>query len=91
LGLVTTNWSLQMRDHDDEIPSIETADLEGVTGGLDMSSMLPLMMMGKRNQQAAAPQQVAAAPAAPPKPKLFVDGVEQSVSGSNGNYTVDDV
>jgi len=82
-----------MRDRDDEIPSIETADLEGVTGGtgMDMSSMLPLLMLGKRNQQQAAPQQVAAAPAAPPKPKLFVDGVEEPLSGSGGNYTAEDV
>ena len=67
------------RHHDEEeLPSIDPAALDGVTGGGagfgDMSMMLPMMMM-MRNRQAAA---VPAAPPQPAMPKILVNGVEQS-------------
>jgi len=64
-----------MSRHDEELPSLDLASLEQVTGGagMDMSSMLPMMMM-MRNRQAAAP----AAPPQPAMPKILVNGVEQS-------------
>ena len=84
-----------MPKRDDELPSIDAADLKSVTGGagMDMSTILPLALMMKNKNQAPPPQMMAAAPAPPQqvKPKLFVDGVEQPVDGSNGNYSVEDV
>jgi hypothetical protein len=75
------------KHHKTELPSIDVAALEHVTGGAgaDMSAMLPMMMMMRnRSAPAAAP----AAPAAPPKPKILLNGVEQPASaltaGSNG-------
>jgi hypothetical protein len=76
--------------HDDELPTLETADLAKVTGGagMDLSSMLPMMMMMRgQAQQAAAP---VAAPAAAPawQPKVTVDGVDQALTPTgNGGYT----
>jgi hypothetical protein len=63
------------RHHDEELPTLDLASLEQVTGGagMDMSSMLPMMMM-MRNRQAAAP----AAPPQPAMPKILINGVEQS-------------
>jgi hypothetical protein len=77
--------------HDDELPTLDTADLSKVTGGAgsDMSSMLlPMLMMRNRGQPAAA----AAAPPPPAAPawtpKITVDGVEQQLSQSaNGTFT----
>jgi hypothetical protein len=67
-----------------ELPSLDLAALETVTGGAgaDMSSMLPMMMMMKK-RSAAAP---APAPApAPVTPKILLNGVEQSpTTGANG-------
>jgi len=78
-------------NHDDEIPTLDFADLASVTGGgADaMSSMLPMMMMMKRRSQASA---AVAAPAPAPaptwKPKIMVDGVEQQLTSSgNGTFT----
>jgi hypothetical protein len=71
--------------HDDELPTLDTADLANVTGGagLDMASMLPILMMKNRAQAAAAP------PPPPPawKPKIMVDGVEQQVASSENGTT----
>ncbi|HET7504801.1 MAG TPA: hypothetical protein VFK02_27450 [Kofleriaceae bacterium] len=71
--------------HDDDLPTLDLADLAGVTGGgADaMSSMLPMMLMMRGRSQAAAPP---APPPAPWKPKILVDGVEQQVT-SSGNAT----
>lgn len=71
--------------HDDELPSLEAADLANVTGGagLDMSTMLPLMLMLRRRTQAAASQPM---PTPTWKPKVTVDGVEQQ-GASTGNGT----
>ena len=71
--------------HDDDLPTLEPADLAGVTGGtgLDLMSILPLLLM--RNQAQAAPPP---APAAQPwKPTIKVDGVEQPVTASNNGTT----
>ena len=64
-----------MSRNDEELPTLDLASLDQVTGGagMDMSSMLPMMMM-MRNRQAAAP----AAPPQPAMPKILVNGVEQS-------------
>lgn len=77
--------------HDDELPTLDLADLSRVTGGTgdDLSSMLlPMMMMRSRSQAGAAP---APAPATVPswQPKITVDGVPQQVTSSaDGTYTV---
>jgi len=74
---------------DDELPTLDLADLSQVTGGAGdaMSSMMPMMMMMmmRRSQgSAAAP---APAPATPSwQPRILVDGVEQQLT-SNGNGT----
>lgn len=70
--------------HDDELPTLELADLAQVTGGAgdDMSAMLPMMMMMRSRSQAAP----APAPAPAWKPKILVNGVEQSLN-STGNGT----
>jgi hypothetical protein len=72
--------------HDDDLPTLEPADLAGVTGGtgLDLMSMLPLMLLMRNRAQAAAPPP---APAQPWKPTIKVDGVEQPVSTSNNGTT----
>lgn len=78
-----------MSAHDDELPTLDTADLSRVTGGagFDFSSMLPMMMMMMRSRAQAAP--VMAAPAqAPWQPTITVDGVPQQVTpGPNGSFT----
>lgn len=80
--------------HEDELPTLDLADLSRVTGGAgdDLSSMLlPMLMMRNRSQSAGA---IAAAPAAAPtvppwQPTITVDGVPQQVSNpGNGTYTV---
>jgi hypothetical protein len=74
--------------HEDDLPTLDLTDLASVTGGgADaMSSMLPMMMMMNRSRsQAPAPAPPAAAPW---KPKILVDGVEQPVTASgNGTFT----
>lgn len=75
------------------LPSIDLGDLDrvigGAAGGDSLSSMLPMMMMMRgRGQSAPAP---APAPAEW-KPKILVDGVEQSLTNrGNGNYSLPDV
>ncbi|HEU4733994.1 MAG TPA: hypothetical protein VFT22_39150 [Kofleriaceae bacterium] len=74
--------------HDDDLPTLDLADLAGVTGGAAdaMSSMLPIMLMMRGRAQAAA--QAAPPPApAPWKPKILVDGVEQPVTASGNGTT----
>jgi len=75
--------------HDDEpstLTTLDAVDLSKVTGGagLDMSSMLPMMMMRGRSQAAAAP---VPAPAQPWTPKILVDGVQQPVTSSANGTT----
>lgn len=66
------------RHHDEELPTLDLATLEQVTGGAaasdSMSMMLPMMMMMRSRQAAAAP---AAAPQSA-MPKILINGVEQS-------------
>jgi hypothetical protein len=70
--------------HEDDLPTLEPADLTGVTGGtgLDLMSILPLLLMRNRSQAAPPPP-----PAQPWKPTIKVDGVEQPVSASNNGTT----
>ena len=77
--------------HDDRstlapLPTLDPVDLSRVTGGagMDLSSMLPMMMMRQRAQAASAPPP---APAQPWKPKILVDGVEQPVTSSANGTT----
>jgi hypothetical protein len=75
--------------HDDDLPTLDLADLANVTGGTAdaMSSMLPMMLMMKNQSQAAAAGP-APAPAPAWKPKIMVDGVEQQLTCSgNGTFT----
>ena len=78
--------------HDDELPSLDLAALETVTGGagFDMSSMMMIMMM-MRGRQGGATAPAAAAPQQPALPKILVDGVEQRpTQTANGySYTTD--
>jgi len=74
--------------HDDDLPPLATldaVDLSRVTGGagLDMSSMLPMMLMMKQRSATAAPP----APAPAWTPKVLVDGVEQPVNSSANGTT----
>lgn len=64
-----------------ELPSLDLADLEKVTGGADdsMSSMLPIMMMMRNRQSAAA---APPPPPAPVTPKITLNGVAQSATQS---------
>lgn len=82
--------------HDDDLPTLDLADLASVTGGAaadPMSSMLPMMMMmmmKSRSQGAAAAAAPAPAPAPAPAwtPKILVDGVEQPLTSSGtGTFT----
>ena len=75
-----------MAHHDDDLPSLDTADLTAVTGGagLDMMSMLPLLLLRNANRAAAAPPPP---PAQPWKPTITVDGVEQPVTTTNNGTT----
>lgn len=73
--------------HEDDLPTLAPTDLAGVTGGtgLDLASMLPLLLMRNASQAAAAPPPP---PAQPWKPTIKVDGVEQQVTPVNtGNGT----
>ncbi len=71
--------------HDDDLPTVEAADLTSVTGGagagLDLASMLPIFLMKRRAAEQAAP---AAAAAATPAwtPKVVINGVEQQGASS---------
>jgi len=71
------------KHHRDELPSIDIAALDRVTGGAgtDMSSMLPMMMMMKQRSAPAAP----APPPAPVTPKILLNGVEQPASALTSN------
>jgi hypothetical protein len=71
--------------HDDDLPTLDAADLTTVTGGtgLDLMSMLPLLALRNANHAAAAPPP----PAQPWKPTIKVDGVEQPVSATNNGTT----
>jgi hypothetical protein len=76
--------------HDDDLPTLDLADLASVTGGAAdaMSSMLPMMLMMKNRSQAAAAAAPAPAPAPAWKRKIMVDGVEQQLTNSgNGTFT----
>jgi hypothetical protein len=75
-----------MAHHDDDLPSLDTADLSTVTGGagLDMMTMLPLLLLRNANQAAAAPPPP---PAQPWRPTIKVDGVEQPVTTTNNGTT----
>jgi hypothetical protein len=76
--------------NDDELPTLETADLTRVTGGAgdDLSSaMMMAMAMRNRGKAAAAP---APAPASVPpwQPTITVDGVPQQLANTgNGTYS----
>jgi hypothetical protein len=75
---------------DDELPTLDTADLTQVKGGTgdDFSRMLPMLLaMRKRGAAAAA---AAPAPAAVPpwQPTITVDGVPQQLSQTGtGTFT----
>ena len=73
------------KHHRDELPTIDVAALQSVTGGAGtvLSALLPLMMMLRGRSAAAAP-----APAAPPPPvmpKVLLNGVEQPASALTGS------
>jgi hypothetical protein len=74
----------------DELPTLETADLTRVTGGAgdDLSSaMMMAMAMRNRGKAAAAP---APAPASVPpwQPTITVDGVPQALTSTgDGTYS----
>jgi hypothetical protein len=72
---------------DDELPSLEAADLANVTGGggFDISTMLPIMLMMRNRSRAAAAAQPMPAPTW--KPKVIVDGVEQQGSSTANGTT----
>jgi hypothetical protein len=95
--MLTRHVMATHHDHDDELTTIATVNLDKVSGGaaagMDMSSMLPMMMMMNKKKQAAAGPPPGppppAAPAAPLMPKIFVNGVEQSASsGGDGSFNV---
>jgi hypothetical protein len=71
--------------HEDDLPTLDSTDLATVTGGtgLDLMSILPLLLMRNQAQAAQAP----AAAAQPWKPTIKVDGVEQPVTTSNNGTT----
>ena len=73
-----------------ELPSLDAADLDRVTGGagMDMSSMLPMMMMMRKRQSGST----APAPApAPTTPNITLNGVPQSAtqSASGTSFSTD--
>jgi hypothetical protein len=77
---------------DDELSTLETADLARVTGGAGdaMSSMLPMMMMMMMRNRSAGAAAAAPPPAAVPpwQPTITVDGVPQQLTQSaNGTFT----
>jgi hypothetical protein len=82
--------SARRPSRNEELPTLETADLSCVTGGTgdDMSSSLAMMMaMRRRAAQSVAPAAAPAASAVPPwQPQITVDGVPQQLT-SNGNNT----
>jgi hypothetical protein len=71
--------------HEDDLPTLEPAELTTVTGGtgFDMMSMLPLLLMRNASQAAAPPPP----PAQPWKPTIKVDGVEQPVTTTDNGTT----
>jgi hypothetical protein len=72
--------------HEDDLSTLETADLTTVTGGagFDLASMIPLLMLRNARQAAAAPPPP---PAQPWKPTIKIDGVEQQVTPTNNGTT----
>jgi hypothetical protein len=74
---------------DDELQTLDTADLAKVTGGAgdDFSSMMPLLaIMMRKRSAAAAPPPPAAVP--PWQPTITVDGVPQQLSQTGtGTFT----
>jgi hypothetical protein len=84
-----------MAHRDDELPSIDTADLQKVSGGIDPSMMMIPLLMRKKQQQAAMPPQVAApptpaAPPAPQRPNILVNG-QPAQMDANGNVDLSDL
>ena len=75
--------------HDDELPSLDLAELQQVTGGagFDMSSMMMIMMMMRGRQGGAAAAPPPAAPQQPALPKIIVDGVEQKATQTANGYS----
>jgi hypothetical protein len=73
---------------DHELPTLDTADLAGVTGGTgdDMSSAMMMAMAMRRRSQAAAAPAPAPAQVPPWQPTITVDGVPQQLA-STGNGT----
>lgn len=71
--------------HEDDLPTLDATALTGVTGGtgLDLMSILPLLLMRNRAQAAPPPPP----PAQPWKPTIKVDGVEQPLTASNNGTT----
>lgn len=74
-----------MSDHHD-LPSLDATELENVTGGagLDISSMLPLLIARQRAHAAAPPP-----PPPPLTPTIKVNGVEKQLTNNgNGSYSL---
>ncbi len=76
----------------DELQTLEIADLTRVTGGTgdDMSSAMMMAALAKRNRgQAASASAAPAATSVPPwQPQITVDGVPQQLSSTgNGTYS----
>ena len=79
-----------MSAQDDELPTLDTADLARVTGGAgdDFSSMLPLLLMMRHRGAAAAAAPPPAAAVPPWQPTITVDGVPQQLSQTGtGTFT----
>ena len=73
---------------DDELQTLDTADLARVKGGTgdDSSSMLPFLALAMRNRGAAGPAPAAATQ--PWQPTITVDGVPQQLSQTGtGTFT----
>jgi len=75
----------------DELPTLETADLSRVTGGAgdDMSSAMMMALAMRNRSQSAAPAAAPAASSIPPwQPQIPVDGVPQQLTDTgNGTYS----
>ncbi len=75
----------------DELQTLETADLSRVTGGTgdDMSSMMMAMAMRNRGARGAAAAPAPAASSVPSwQPTITVDGVPQQLTSTgNGQYS----
>ncbi|HEX3476706.1 MAG TPA: hypothetical protein VHT91_16885 [Kofleriaceae bacterium] len=75
----------------DELPTLETADLTRVTGGAgdDMSSAMMMALAMRNRGQAAAAAPAPAVSAIPPwQPQITVDGVPQQLTSTgDGTYS----